>query len=200
MAITDHLVSAPLFPLILGYPFVSAYIEEEQRHLLTGNYGSINQEKRLKLNFIDKILYFEIINQVQLKPFLQLMLEEFKKFITRGNVLDLAVGIMIGAAFNNIVKSLVDDIVMPPIGLLLKNINFRDLKSIIGGTAKAPVTINYGNFLQIVIEFLIIAFVIFLVVRTINSFRKKEEGGPSGPTGEEKLLTEIRDLLKERKI
>ncbi|HYG37876.1 MAG TPA: large-conductance mechanosensitive channel protein MscL [Cytophagales bacterium] len=130
------------------------------------------------------------------------MLQEFKKFITRGNVIDLAVGIMIGAAFNSIVKSLVDDIIMPPIGLILNNVNFSDLMLRIGGTDEAPVTINYGNFIQIVIQFLIIAFVIFLLVKGINAFRKKEEDNPTPapapPTGEEKLLMEIRDLLKKQ--
>jgi large conductance mechanosensitive channel len=129
------------------------------------------------------------------------MIQEFKKFITRGNVIDLAVGIMIGAAFGNIVNSLVNDIIMPPIGLLLNNVDFKHLMVVIGGTPEAPVSINYGNFLQVVIQFLIISFVIFLLVKGINSFRKKEEENPTPaptpPTAEEKILIEIRDLLKK---
>lgn len=127
--------------------------------------------------------------------------QEFKKFITRGNVIDLAVGILIGGAFGKIVSSLVDDIVMPPLGLILDNVNFRDIKQRIGGTDENPVTINFGNFLQVLVEFLIIAFVIFLIVRFINSLRRKEEVAPTAPappTGEEKLLMEIRDLLKTK--
>ncbi len=131
------------------------------------------------------------------------MFQEFKKFITRGNVIDLAVGIMIGAAFNNIVNSVVNDIIMPPIGILLNNVDFKHLSFIIGGTDKDPVSINYGNFIQTVIQFLIISFVIFLIVKGINTFRKKEEENPtpapSPPTGEEKLLTEIRDILRKDK-
>jgi large conductance mechanosensitive channel len=128
------------------------------------------------------------------------MLQEFKKFITRGNVIDLAVGVLIGAAFGKIVNSIVNDILMPPLGLILSNVKFTEIKQRIGGTDAEPVTINTGNFIQTVVEFLIISFIIFLIVKLINSLRKKEEESPTPapapPTGEEKLLMEIRDLLK----
>ncbi|NWF71390.1 MAG: large-conductance mechanosensitive channel protein MscL [Chloroflexi bacterium] len=136
------------------------------------------------------------------------MLKEYKEFISRGNVIDLAVGVVIGGAFGKIVGSLVNDIVMPPIGLLLSGVNFKDIKWVIrkaemdaaGAVAKPEVAISIGNFIQTGIEFLIIAWVIFLVVKAINSMKKKEESAPAAPpepTAQEKLLTEIRDLLKK---
>lgn len=136
------------------------------------------------------------------------MLKEYKEFISRGNVVDLAVGVVIGGAFGKIVGSLVNDIVMPPIGLLLSGVNFKDIKWVIrkpemdaaGAVAKPEVAINIGNFIQVGIEFLIIAWVIFLVVKGINSMKKKEEAAPVAPpepTAQEKLLAEIRDLLKK---
>lgn len=119
------------------------------------------------------------------------MLEEFKKFILRGNVFDLAVGIIIGGAFGKIVSSLVNDIIMPPIGLVLGQVNFKDLFINLSGTpyasladaqaASAP-TINYGNFLNIIIEFLIIALVVFLLVRAVNRMMPKEAPAPAAPT------------------
>jgi large conductance mechanosensitive channel len=136
------------------------------------------------------------------------MLKEYKEFISRGNVIDLAVGVVIGGAFGKIVGSLVNDIVMPPIGLLLSGVNFKDIKWVIrkaemdaaGAVAKPEVAISIGNFIQTGIEFLIIAWVIFLVVKAINSMKKKELSAPAAPpepTAQEKLLTEIRDLLKK---
>ena len=136
------------------------------------------------------------------------MLKEYKEFISRGNVVDLAVGVVIGGAFGKIVGSLVNDIVMPPIGLLLSGVNFKDIKWVIrkpemdaaGAVAKPEVAINIGNFIQVGIEFLIITWVIFLVVKGINSMKKKEEAAPAAPpepTAQEKLLAEIRDLLKK---
>jgi len=129
------------------------------------------------------------------------MLKEFKTFISRGNVVDLAVGIIIGGAFGKIVASFVADIVMPSVGLLLNDVDFKDLKYQIGGTAEAPVFITYGQFIQNVVDFLIVAFVIFLFVRTINRMKKKKEEAPKPapePSKEEILLTEIRDLLKNK--
>lgn len=134
-------------------------------------------------------------------------IKEFKDFAVRGNAVDMAVGVIIGGAFGKIVSSLVDDIVMPPIGWLIGGVNFSDLKVtlprvIIPGVEQMrPATINYGSFLQTLIDFTIIAFCVFLLVKTINVVtRKKEETKPeTGPTSEEKLLTEIRDLLKEQK-
>ena len=130
------------------------------------------------------------------------IIKEFKEFAMRGNVVDLAVGVIIGAAFGKIVTSLVTDIIMPPLGYVTGGIDFKDLKILIkqGDPAKkvADVTINYGNFINITLEFLIIAFCIFMIVKGINSLKKKEEAAPAAepvPTKEEVLLTEIRDLL-----
>jgi large conductance mechanosensitive channel len=136
------------------------------------------------------------------------MLKEFRDFINRGNVVDLAIAVIIGAAFGAIVTSLVNDIVMPPIGLALGGVDFSDLFINLSGTsytslaeaqaAGAP-TINYGVFLNTVINFLIIALVVFLLVRQINRFKKAEAAAPPPePSEEVKLLTEIRDLLKSR--
>ncbi len=119
---------------------------------------------------------------------------EFKEFISRGSVMDLAVGMIVGTAFTAIVNSLVDDIVMPLIGIILKGIDFTDLAFTVG---KANIT--YGNFIQAVINFLLISLVIFLIVKALNKFRKKKDEAPPEPSKEEKLLEEIRDLLKEGK-
>jgi len=128
------------------------------------------------------------------------LVQEFKSFISRGNVLDLAVGVIIGAAFGKIVNSLVNDIVMPPIGMILGNVDFKDLKVAIGGEVGKEVFISYGMFLQVVFEFLIIAWVVFMIVKAFNTMRKKQEEAPAAPpapTASESLLTEIRDLLKK---
>ena len=132
--------------------------------------------------------------------------KEFKEFAMRGNVVDLAVGVIIGAAFGKIVASLVNDIIMPPIGYLTGGIDFKNLKIVIkeGDPLKkiADVSINYGNFINTAIEFLIIAFCIFMIVKAINSMKKPEELAPAAdpvPTKEEVLLTEIRDLLAKGK-
>ncbi len=122
------------------------------------------------------------------------MLKEFRDFINRGNVIDLAVAVIIGAAFSGIVTSLVNDIVTPIIGVITGGVNFSGLAITVG-----EAVIGYGNFLQAVINFLLIAFVVFLLVRMVNNLRKKEAdlpADPPAPTTEEKLLTEIRDLLK----
>ena len=133
-------------------------------------------------------------------------LKEFKDFAMRGNVMDMAVGVIIGGAFGKIVSSLVSDVIMPPIGVLVGGVNFTDLKLVLeqatvdaSGAAHPAVTLNYGIFLQTIFDFLIIAFSIFLVIRVINRFHKKEEETttPPEPTKEEELLTEIRDLLKK---
>mgnify|MGYP001547947248 CR=1 FL=1 len=134
------------------------------------------------------------------------IVKEFKEFAMRGNVVDLAVGVIIGAAFGKIVTSLVNDVIMPPIGYLTGGIDFKNLKILIkqGDPLKkiADVSINYGNFINVIIEFLIVAFCIFMVVKGINSLKKPEETAPAaepGPTKEEILLTEIRDLLAKGK-
>ena len=127
------------------------------------------------------------------------MLKEFIAFAKRGNVVDLAVGIIIGAAFGKIVTSFVNDIITPPLGLALGGKDFSNLvivlKDAVGETP--AVTINYGMFIQTVIDFLIIAAVIFIVVKGMNSMKKKEEAKPSAPPADIVLLTEIRDLLKK---
>jgi large conductance mechanosensitive channel len=135
------------------------------------------------------------------------LVSEFKDFIQRGNVVDLAVGVVIGGAFGKIVSSLVNDILMPPIGLLLNGVNFTDIKMVLkdgavdaAGKSIPPVSLNIGNFIQVLIEFTIVAFAIFLVVKIINKMRKTNEAAPAAPappSKEEQLLTEIRDLLKK---
>ena len=130
------------------------------------------------------------------------MMSEFRDFAMRGNVVDMAVGIVIGGAFGKIVSSFVNDVLMPPIGMALGGVDFSDLavtlKEAAGETA--AVTLNYGSFIQTVVDFIIIAFAIFMMVRWINSLKKKEEAAPSAPpkpSNEEVLLGEIRDLLKK---
>lgn len=127
------------------------------------------------------------------------IINEFKAFAIKGNVIDMAVGIVIGAAFGKIITSIVSDIIMPPIGLLVGGTNFTDLKLVLkDAVGNTPaVTLNYGNFIQVAFDFLIIAVSIFIVVKAINAAKKKEEKKPQ--TKEEILLTEIRDLLKEKK-
>ena len=130
------------------------------------------------------------------------MMQDFKEFAVRGNVVDMAVGVIVGAAFGKIVSSFVADVVMPPIGVLLGGVNFSDLAVTIKEAAdKSPaVVIAYGKFAQTVIDFTIIAFVIFIAVRFIASLKKKEEAAPAAPatpSAEQVLLTEIRDLLKK---
>lgn len=129
------------------------------------------------------------------------LLNEFKTFAMRGNVVDMAVGIIMGGAFGKIVSALVNDVILPPIGLLLGGSNFKDLKIILkeGSEGVPSVAIGYGTFLQTVVDFAIIAFSIFVVVKLMNSLKKKEEPAPSsaGPTRQEILLEEIRDLLRK---
>ena len=134
-------------------------------------------------------------------------LQDFKAFAMRGNVMDMAVGVIIGGAFGKIITSVVSDIIMPPIGLLVGGVNFTDLKwemkpaQEIDGVMQEAVTLNYGNFLQTAFDFIIIAISIFIFIRLISKLsRKKEEApaAPSAPSKEEVLLTEIRDLLKEQ--
>lgn len=138
------------------------------------------------------------------------ILDEFKKFAMRGNVIDLAVGVIIGGAFGKITTSLVNDIIMPPVGLMLGGVNFTDLYwNISGGqhpsleAAKAAgaVTINYGTFINTLINFIIIAFAVFLLVQGINSLHRKQEAAPAAPAApprQEVLLEEIRDLLRKK--
>lgn len=130
------------------------------------------------------------------------IVQEFKTFAMRGNVLDMAVGIIIGVAFGKIVSSFVSDVIMPPLGLILGGVDFKDLaivlKEAIGETP--AVVISYGQFIQTIVDFVIIAFAIFMVVKLMNSLKAKEEAAPEAPpeqSKEEVLLTEIRDLLKK---
>ena len=133
------------------------------------------------------------------------ILNEFKTFALKGNVTDMAIGIIIGAAFGKIVTSMVNDIVMPPLGLLIGGVNFTDLKLVMkAATETTPaVTWNFGNFIQVVFDFLIVAMAIFMLVKAMNAAKRKEEAKPAepaappAPTKEEVLLTEIRDLLKK---
>jgi large conductance mechanosensitive channel len=129
------------------------------------------------------------------------LVDEFKTFAMKGNVVDLAVGIIIGAAFGKIVTSMVSDIIMPPLGLIIGGVNFTDLKVVMKAAAEShpAVTWNYGNFLQACFDFLIVGFSVFLVIKAMVIARRKEEAAPAAPpvpTKEEILLTEIRDLLK----
>lgn len=136
------------------------------------------------------------------------MLKEFKAFIMRGNVIDLAVAVVIGGAFGTIVSSLVADVIMPPLGLLIGGVDFSDLSITLqeavvenGAEVSPAVNLRYGAFIQTVFDFLIIAFAIFMVLKGYNSFKKKEEAAPAAPpepSNEEKLLAEIRDLLRNR--
>lgn len=130
------------------------------------------------------------------------LMKEFKSFAMRGNVVDLAVAVVIGGAFGRIVSSLVNDIIMPPLGVLLGGVDFKDLVIVIKKATEEldAVTLNYGMFIQNIIDFIIIAFVIFMIIKGINSLRKKEAetpADPPAPTTQEQLLTEIRDLLKK---
>ena len=136
--------------------------------------------------------------------------EEFKAFAMRGNVVDMAVGIIIGGAFGKIISSIVSDVIMPPIGFLLGGMNFKDLKwamrpaemDAAGKVIKEAVTLNYGNFLQVTVDFIIVAFAIFLMIQGMNRLKKKEAVAPSVPPlpgPEERLLAEIRDLLKAQR-
>ncbi|MBP3943251.1 large-conductance mechanosensitive channel protein MscL [Sphingobacteriaceae bacterium WQ 2009] len=136
-------------------------------------------------------------------------IKEFKEFAMRGSVVDLAVGVVIGGAFGKIVTSIVDDIIMPPIGYLTGGVDFSQKKIILKDAvaavgeqaAQAEVAINYGNFINVVIQFLIVAFCIFCVIKALNSFKRKEEAAPEAPAApskEETLLAEIRDILKNK--
>ena len=136
------------------------------------------------------------------------LIKEFKEFAMRGNVLDMAVGIVIGGAFGKIVSSFVEDILMPPIGVLLGGVNFTDLKIVFkqavmdGENVVTPeVALRYGNFIQVVFDFLIIAFAIFMLIKAVNKFNKKKEeapAAPEAPPADVQLLTEIRDLLQKK--
>jgi len=130
------------------------------------------------------------------------MVSEFKDFAMRGNVVDMAVGIVIGTAFGKIVSSFVSDVLMPPLGLLMGGVDFKDLAVVLkGAVGEVPaVTLNYGSFIQTVVDFAIIAFAIFMVVKAMNNMKKKEQAAPPEParqSDEVILLTEIRDSLKK---
>jgi large conductance mechanosensitive channel len=130
------------------------------------------------------------------------IIKEFKTFAMKGNVVDMAVGIIIGAAFGKIVSSVVNDIIMPPIGILVGGVDFKDLKVVLkAATEGVPaVTLNYGNFLQVVFDFLIVAFAVFMLIKGLNMAKRKKEEAPApppAPSKQEVLLAEIRDLLKK---
>lgn len=130
------------------------------------------------------------------------MMSEFRDFAMRGNVVDMAVGIVIGAAFGKIVSSFVSDVLMPPLGILLGGVDFTELAvTLKAAVGEVPaVTLNYGTFIQTLVDFIIVAFAIFMVIKAMNSLKKKKEEAPPAPpkqSAEEILLTEIRDLLKK---
>jgi large conductance mechanosensitive channel len=132
------------------------------------------------------------------------MLKEFKEFAVKGNVVDMAIGIIVGVAFGKIVSSIVSDVIMPPIGLLIGGIDFNKLSIILKGASgdAAAVVIAYGKFIQTVVDFTIVAFVMFMLVKAINTLKRKQEEAvqpPPAPSKEEALLAEIRDILKERR-
>ena len=134
------------------------------------------------------------------------MVKEFREFAMRGNVIDMAVGIVIGGAFGKIVTSLVNDVIMPPIGWLTGGVDFSRLKWVIKPADDsdpvhkvAEVAINYGSFINTIITFVIIAFAIFILVKAINRVHKKEEAAPAAPPADVALLTEIRDLLRDKR-
>ncbi len=162
------------------------------------------------MRFHTVLIFFKIKNQK-----LIIMLKEFKDFISKGNVIDMAVGLIMATYFGAIVKSLVNDIIMPPIGKLLGGVDFSQLKVVIQEPVKAvtdsagkilvpevkEIAINYGAFINTVITFIIVAFAIFIIVKGYNNMKKKEEEKPASPpepSKEEKLLEEIRDLLKNK--
>lgn len=135
------------------------------------------------------------------------LVSEFKTFIQRGNVVDMAVGVIMGGAFGKIVNSLVTDILTPPLGYLTNGVDFKNLSAklapstLVNGASATPVEIKYGQFLQATFDFLIIAFCVFMIVKVMNRLKKKEDEKPAAPpepTAQEKLLGEIRDLLKAR--
>lgn len=131
------------------------------------------------------------------------IIQEFKEFAVKGNVIDLAVGVIIGAAFGKLVTSLVGDVLMPPIGLALGGVDFSNLAVVLKPATDGAeaVVIGYGKFIQAIVDFLIVAFVIFMFVKAINKLKRAEVAKPApppGPTNEEKLLTEIRDAIKAR--
>ena len=167
---------------------------------------------KLKTFFTFTCFYYKLNDKVDLLFLSNLkimsFIKEFKDFAMRGNVVDLAVGIIIGGAFGKIVSSFVSDIIMPPIGVLIGGVNFSDLAITLkesttdaAGEILPAVTINYGSFVNTIIDFVIIAFAIFLMIKAINRFQQKKEEAPAppaAPSKEEQLLTEIRDLLKEQ--
>ena len=148
--------------------------------------------------------------RIQNKKAMKEILQEFKQFAMRGNVVDMAVGVIIGGAFGKIVSSLVSDVIMPGVGLLVGGVNFTDLKitlkdAVMNGeeVVSPAVAINYGNFLQVTFDFIIIAFAVFMLVKGVNALSKKKEEKPAAPAtppappADIQLLTEIRDLLKK---
>lgn len=129
------------------------------------------------------------------------IIKEFKEFAVKGNVVDMAVGVIIGAAFGKIITSLVGDVIMPPIGVLLGGVDFSNLSIVVKEAIdkKPAVVVSYGKFLQTIIDFTIIAFAIFMAVKAMNTLKKKETAAAAALPNQEMLLTEIRDLLKDKK-
>jgi large conductance mechanosensitive channel len=164
------------------------------------HYSPENVARRLR-NL--RVLCINTVSAYLHKDFAMSLVKEFKEFAVKGNVVDMAVGVIIGAAFGKIVSSLVADVVMPPIGVLLGGVDFSALavtvKDAVEGGSPA-VTINYGKFIQTVIDFTIISFVIFMAIKGINKLKRQDPetpAAPAGPTKDQELLMEIRDLLKQ---
>lgn len=175
-----------------------------------GEVAFVKQKCRVYCS-ITSILFIFILSFYNYQLTIKLMgiIKEFKEFAIKGNVVDLAVAVIIGGAFGRIVSSFVDDIIMPPLGLLLGGVDFRDLRWVMreayvdeAGAEIAAVSLNYGAFIQNIVDFLIIAAAIFMAIKALNSLKRKEEAAPAPPPPmppkEEILLTEIRDILKSQ--
>ena len=129
------------------------------------------------------------------------LMQEFRTFAVKGNMVDMAVGIIVGVAFGKIVSSFVGDVIMPPLGLIIGGVDFSDLAIALNAPmpGKAAVIVKYGNFIQTVVDFTIVVFAIFIAVKVINTLKKKEQAEPAALSKEQQLLTDIRDLLRERR-
>lgn len=171
----------------------------------------IHPKMSSEIGLVDQMLLMQSLNKFQISYMEKIMIKEFKTFAMKGNVVDLAVGVIIGASFGAIVKSLVDDIIMPPVGALLGNVDFSNLFVVIKEGVKIPgpyatlaeadaagaILIKYGAFANTVVSFLIVAFAVFILVNQLQKLKKEAAAAPSLPSDEVKLLGEIRDLLKK---
>jgi len=174
----------------------------------SGAFLAVNPLRRAESDLLSVLGHSSLLHLLPSPVFVRIgdrsmgMLKEFKEFAMRGNVVDMAVGIIIGAAFGKIVSSFVNDVLMPPLGMLIGKVDFSDLAVTLkaaSSAAEKPVLMRYGVFLNAIIDFTILAFAIFLMIKAMNTLsRKRADAPPPKPSGEEVLLTEIRDLLKVR--